>query len=179
RHFSIFNSVLVFSDSPTQEKDQLLETVTSRLPGLLFDVLALQDPSETPQPENIYNLHWCTCNNCRETDSDIERLCCRMAPDDCISKMAYMDYYILDDGVLRLARAAWNDIFAIEDAQEPGVEQRQYRHAAYRQFVLWQHGHLGQGNRVAIPSCCVWRIRSTFPDPRGHYTGFRVHRLAA
>lgn len=54
-----------------------------------------------------------------------------------------------------------------DDDQEPGVEQRQYRNAAYRQFVLWQHGRRGEGNRVVIPSC---------PNPRGQYTGFRVRR---
>ena len=54
--------------------------------------------------------------------------------------MAYIQDYILDEGVLRLAHAAWNDVFAIDDDQEPGMEQRQYRHAGYRQFVPWQHG---------------------------------------
>lgn len=88
-----------------------------------------------------------------------------------------MQLYVLDPGVLRLARAAWNDVFAVDDEQEPGVEQRQYRHAAYRQFVLWQHGRLGEGNRVIIPSCCVWKIRTAFPDPLGQYVGFRVRRL--
>lgn len=80
--------------------------------------------------------------------------------------MAHMEIDVLDEGVLRLARAAWNDIFAVDDNKEPGVEQRQYRHAAYRQFVLWQHGRLGVGNRVVIPSCCVWKIRIKFPDRR-------------
>ena len=50
--------------------------------------------------------------------------------------MAHMQLYVLDPGVLRLAWAAWNDVFAVDDEQEPGVEQRQYRHAAYRQFEL-------------------------------------------
>ena len=72
-----------------------------------------------------------------------------------------------------LAQAAWNDIFALDESKEPGVEQRPFRHSAYWQFVLWQHGCLGVGRRVVIASCCVWNIRDTFPDPRAHYTGFR------
>lgn len=70
-------------------------------------------------------------------------------PQRTVSATWLTSLYILDEVVLRLVRAAWNDIFAIEDTQEPGVEQRQYRHAAYRQYVLWQHGCLGIGNRVS------------------------------
>lgn len=159
-----------------QEKDQLLEQVMNRLPGLMFDVLTLLQRNVPVLPEP--QLHWCVCTNCRDMPTDMEKLCCRQDRQHCISTMAYMQYYILDEGVLRLSRDAWNDIFAIDDQQEPGVEQRQYWHAAYRQFVLWQHGRLGEGNRRVIPSCCVWKIREKFPDPRGQYIGFRVQRLA-
>lgn len=160
-----------------QQRDALLQRVMTRLPGLMFDVLALLEESEQPRVPDGGVLQWCTCSNCREMNTDLERLCYRQTPETCISNTAHMRLYILDEGVLRLARAAWNDIFAIEDDQEPGVEQRQNRHSVYCQFVLWQHGRLGEGNRVVIPSCCVWQIRDTFPDPRAQYTGFRVRRL--
>lgn len=156
----------------------MLEKILNRTPGILFDVMSLMEVPPHPDPvPDPAALHWCTCQNCREMDTDIERVCCRQSLQHCISLMAYMQYYILDEGVLRLARAAWNDIFALSDNPEPGLEQRQFRHATYRQFVLWQHGRLGVGNRVVIPSCCVWKIRDTFPDPRAHYTGYRVRRL--
>nr|XP_055049510.1 uncharacterized protein LOC129435006 [Misgurnus anguillicaudatus]XP_055049511.1 uncharacterized protein LOC129435006 [Misgurnus anguillicaudatus]XP_055049512.1 uncharacterized protein LOC129435006 [Misgurnus anguillicaudatus]XP_055049513.1 uncharacterized protein LOC129435006 [Misgurnus anguillicaudatus] len=161
----------------TSQKDLILERVINRSPGVMFDVLSFLEVPLRPDPDPA-GLHWCVCGNCREMNTDQERKCCRQHPQQCISKMAYMDFYILDEGVLRLARAAWNDIFALADNAEPGIEQRQFRHAAYRQFVLWQHGRLGVGNRVVIPSCCVCRIRDTFPDPRGQYTGFRVNRLS-
>nr|XP_055034834.1 P2X purinoceptor 7-like [Misgurnus anguillicaudatus] len=158
------------------QKDKLLNTILTRLPGLMFDVMAMFEIPHSPDPVGDV-LHWCTCTNCREMTTDLERLCCKQTPANCISNSAHMEFYVLDEGVLRLARAAWNDIFAVDDSQEPGVEQRQYRHAAYRQYVLWQHGRLGVGNRVVIPSCCVWKVRIKFPDPRGQYTGFRVRRL--
>ncbi len=84
-----------------------------------------------------------------------------------------VDLYVLDKGVLCLA----HDIFAIDDTQKPGVEQCKYRHAAYRQYVLRQYGQLGEGNRVVIPSCTVWRIRDMFQDPQGHHTGVIPHWL--
>ena len=52
-----------------------------------------------------------------------------------------------------------------------------FRHAAYRQFGLWQFEHLGSGNRVVIPSCVLWAIRDRFPSPDGMYIAFKVARL--
>ena len=53
---------------------------------------------------------------------------------------------------------------------------RQYRLAAYRQFVGWMlmGERLGKGRRVPIPSCLLDKVRSEFPeDDQARYTGFR------
>ncbi len=76
--------------------------------------------------------------------------------------------------VLLINNQYWAEIFA----QEPGNGARSMRHAAYRQFVLWRHGRLGNNIRRVIPSCVVWRIRDRFPSPDNLYTGYQVSRLA-
>ncbi|XP_044125210.1 uncharacterized protein LOC122920065 [Bufo gargarizans] len=47
------------------------------------------------------------------------------------------------------------------------------RKTAYRFFTTWVHGYLGVGNRKPIPSCAVYLIQNTFPDPEDHYMGFK------
>ena len=76
-----------------------------------------------------------------------------------------------------MARRIWNDIRAREDPPNPGEDNKQFRHTAYRQFVVWQYGTLGRDNRIVIPSCCVWKITDKYPDPHNHYGGFIPRRL--
>ena len=84
-----------------------------------------------------------------------------------------MDLYILDPGILGLANQYRHDLMATAE----GHDNASRRHDAYRQFVLWQHGRLGRGNRRVVPSCCVWRIRDKYPSPDGYYTGYKPSSL--
>ena len=104
--------------------------------------------------------------------TDEENLCCRQQPQWCTSRLPHMGVYIIQEGVLQLAVGIWNDVRAQAVAQHPGARNRQFHHAAYRQFVMWQHGLLGAGNRVVVPSCCVLVIRHRYPDPNGQYSKF-------
>lgn len=130
------------------------------------------EPEPAPEPPPPQTPDWCVCRNCRNMPTLLENKCCDQPPQYCISRLPHMDLYILNAGNLRLARRVWNDLRAEVDAIEEGETNRQFRHAAYRNFVVWQYGILGPGNRVVIPSCCVTKVREVYPDPNGIYVGF-------
>ena len=90
---------------------------------------------------------------------------------------------VLDSAVLAIARNFRNDVYTLpqeeeeEEEEEEADENKAMRHAAYRQFVLWQFGKLGTGDRSVIPSCCIWKIRDKYRDPFDQYTGFHPSRI--
>uniref|UniRef100_A0A8C5DI53 P2X purinoreceptor 7 intracellular domain-containing protein n=1 Tax=Gouania willdenowi TaxID=441366 RepID=A0A8C5DI53_GOUWI len=127
----------------------------SREPSMMFDLLHITSANAPAPGTQVSNqLSWCVCNNCRDMPTDI-----------------------LQEGHLRLASRIWNDVRGLDDLPNRGESSKQLRHAAYRQYVMWQYGALGRGNRVVIPSCVVWRIRDCFPDLLGHYTGYIPGRV--
>lgn len=106
--------------------------------------------------------------------SEIEKLCYGQTPTNCCSIVPDFQRLSSDDLVLLVARRYREGIIAAA----PDTDlNRGNRHATYRQFILWHHGHLGAKNRRVIPSCCVWRIRDKFPDALSQYRGFIGGRL--
>ncbi|KAH3838412.1 hypothetical protein DPMN_111821 [Dreissena polymorpha] len=61
--------------------------------------------------------------------------------------------------------------FALQ-AESVEDSNRAFRHAAYRQYVLWMYGQLERSDRRTVPACCVKIIREKFPSDIGQYTGF-------
>lgn len=149
----------------------LVTQVFSRNPGLVFDALP---PLDSTTPRNDA-LPWCTCGNCREMATDAERKCCGQGPDYCISKLPHFDLYCLEDGYLRIHRDYRNDVLVVAEVREPG-DNRQFRYTAYRQYIFWQHGSLGQGNRRVIPSCCM-ENKGQIPRPPGPVHWLCTHHL--
>ena len=156
----------------------LLQLCLTRDPSLMFDLLTMSSADPPPSGPQVRDKPtWCICHNCREMPTDVERKCCGQQTHSCIAMLPHIEAYILQEGHLRLAIRIWNDVRALDDLPDPGESNKQFRYAAYRQFVVWQYGALGAGNRVVLPSCCVWKIRDRFPDPHGQYKGFIPNRL--
>ncbi|XP_069109865.1 P2X purinoceptor 7-like [Argopecten irradians] len=158
----------------------IVTQMVEREPGLVFDLCEVpggSPPGDPPAGEPSQTPSWCKCNHCREMPTDIERKCCDCLPNNCIANRPEMDTLVLDPIVLALGNGYHRDMLGRH--RQPVEEYHSHmRHSAYRNFTLWRHGRLGQGVRRVVPSCCVWQIRTHFPDPTHTYTGFQAHRLA-
>ena len=124
-----------------------------------------------PPPEGI--PEWCFCGHYAPIPTQEENKCCSRLVMPCLTTNPLFNQLMLDANVLDIATRYREDILVMEHPKN----NENFRHSACRQFVLWQHGRLGRGNRVVVPSCCVLAIRTRYPSPNGIYTGFRPARL--
>ena len=116
---------------------------------------------------------WCNCGHCRAMPTQAENKCCCRRRLQCTSTLDLFQLVVLNGNVLDIAMRYREDVFALDHPRN----NENFRHMAYRQYILWQHGRLGQGNRRVVPSCCVLAIRARYPFPNGIYTGYRPSRL--
>ena len=90
-----------------------------------------------------------------------------------MTTMPLFQHIVLDANVLEIQMRYREDVLAMAHHRN----NENFRHAAYRQFVLWQHGKLGKGDRRVVPSCCVLAICASYPSANGFYVGFCPARL--
>ena len=138
--------------------------------GLTFLQTLIQEPQpgpERPPGEDIPN--WCKCRRCLPMDTPEENVCCMDTW--CITTFDHFHLLCLNHPVLTVAIHKRCDICVDPVDYTPAS----YRKAAYRQFILWQHGYLGRGNRRVIPSSVVWCIRNCCPAMDGVYMGFKEY----
>ncbi len=130
----------------------------------------IEEDNSTEEPADSLNqLPWCKCGACREMPTEKERKCCDRKT--CVTSYKLFSKIFLDRDVLLIAIKSRNDF----RSEEIVFTTNSYRHAAYRQYIMWKYGKLGKHYRRVIPSCVVWRIRLMFPSVDGTYTGYKEH----
>lgn len=84
-----------------EKKDELIESVISRFPDVVQDLLQsimTRQPSSpsSPPSSSKSSPSWCKCSNCLDTPqmSDLERKCCGCLPDNCLSVRPVSNIYI-------------------------------------------------------------------------------------
>ena len=127
-------------------------------PFVLGTTLASNSSSDIP---------WCSCGNCQIFDDPCMNICCHFQ--QCITLKPEVRNLCLRHDVLEVANILnWS----YRTNLDPSFRSSTFRNQAYRKFVLWQHGRLGAGSHVMVPSCVCKAIRTWFPEPEGgHYRG--------
>lgn len=129
--------------------------------------ITARSSNEPPEPVAASDSPpYCKCGNCREMAKDIENKCCDKVT--CHRNHQLFVKYCTDVDNLQQSIRERSDI----RAERVDYSMSSLRKAAYRQYVLWQFGKLGQGNRRVVPSCLVLAIRHKFPSENGLYMGF-------
>ncbi|XP_062600362.1 P2X purinoceptor 7-like [Saccostrea cucullata] len=112
-------------------------------------------------------IAWCLCGGCRVFEDPRMNLCCCQSP--CITTKPEFRNLCLRHDVVEIANILnWS----FQTNLEPSFASSTFRNQAYRNFVLWQHGPLGAGRRVVVPSCVTVAVRRRFPQLDGAYRGY-------
>ena len=129
----------------------------------------LSDGDSNPAPPMHIHTRpsWCRCNICKPMATPEENKCC--GKKTCITSYALFSQLCTDRNTLFLAVRSRCDIRT--DSMD--MSMNGFRKQAYRQYILWTFGNLGEGDRRIIPSCVVNSIRAIYPSPDGVYMGFR------
>ncbi|KAL9972501.1 hypothetical protein ACROYT_G018816 [Oculina patagonica] len=135
---------------------------------------------DNEESERLLNLFWCICWRCELTATERESICCREVPETenkfeegmcCVTEHEEFTVVCLTRAVLRTAIVGFH---YLNSTPVPSpMQNRNYRYAAYRQYVWWIYQRLGRKQRRVIPSCVVSAIRREFPEATGNYTGFK------
>lgn len=111
----------------------------------------------------------CVCCRCRPMPQEVENKCCKLK--NCITLSSRFTKLCLDPDVVELCIRNTEDVR--NDREDNS--SRAFRKAAYRQFILARHGHLGKGNRRVCPSCLLLKIREQWLSTTGVYMGYSEH----
>ena len=133
-------------------------------------------PHDEGSQSRAGNTAWCSCGNCLAMETDAESVCCKdevpanmFQEEQCITLSESFAAVRLHREVLRAT------VCGLKNLRRDAInfENRTMRYASYRIFTWWVHNRLGRGVRRVIPSCAIWKIRHTFPEPNLVYVPFQ------
>nr|AHH25646.1 purinergic receptor P2X ligand-gated ion channel 7a [Paralichthys olivaceus] len=162
---------------PRQEDTGHLRAVLCLLqPGVHMDHDARPPPDQEADPKpKAPRPAWCRCNCCTPSSLPQEELCCRRSDGACITSSPLFKQLVLHRPLLEA-------VLMYRDPLSPPADgglTSALRHCAYRQYVSWRFGVPPPDAHPAIPSCCVRRVRESYPSPDGRYSGFTPARTVS
>ena len=137
---------------------------TNNKQQLKDDIATIRDPPISS--EQWQNSDYCKCGRWKEMLTDIKNKCCKQKR--CLSRTNVFVNMCIDKDNLQTAIRNLSNTYVFT----PRYANKSMRHAAYRQYMMWKHGHVGARRRVVIASCCVCAIRNAYPSPANQYAGF-------
>jgi hypothetical protein len=161
---------------------QQLRLIIQQYPELIQEMgLELKEatrpsPGEpTPSsPPHAYRIKGCICGLCITADPALI-ICCGQLR--CITLKPCFAVTCTNRQAVATAVRLEMDLLAQPLPTDDELRDDEYRYRAYRQFVYWSWGTLGQHNRVQLPTCVQMAIRHAFPNQDGPwaltYTGFK------
>ena len=119
-----------------------------RQPATFADIVSGELPggNGAPDPEPGNTPEWCNCGRCMAMPTQEENKCCARTRRPCVSRQALFYQIVPDANIFDIAMRYRENVLVLNNNRN----NENFRHAAYRQFVLWQHGRLGRGNRRVV-----------------------------
>ncbi|XP_062237342.1 P2X purinoceptor 7 isoform X1 [Platichthys flesus] len=160
---------------PRQQEDtgHLRAVLCLLQPGVHINHDACPPPDQEADPKpKAPRPAWCRCNCCAPSSLPQEELCCRRRDGACITSSPLFKQLVLHRPLLEA-------VLLYRDPLSPPVDgalTSALRHCAYGQYISWRFGLPPPDAHPAIPSCCVWRVRESYPSPDGRYSGFTPAR---
>ena len=99
----------------------------------------LHPPNPPPPDKNV--PEWYYCGHCTTMPTQEENKCCTRTARPCISITLHFQQLILDANILDIAMRYCEDIVLVLNNVQIWNNENVW-HAASRQYVLWQHGHM-------------------------------------
>lgn len=164
-----YEGILPFMFQPMYSEEEVEQRILER-------VVSRESVAKEPEVE----ARQCECDNCVDMKVENETLCCIHSLSEghttlfngakCIAETRGFSLVCLEKDVLETSLGAWERLVG----DRRNVCNKSYRFIAYKQYIWWIYGRLGKDVRKRIPTCVLYKIRTTYPDPNNIYVPFSM-----